>query len=571
MSFVDPPVQIYNFHHNPEPDFEAGVTHFFRLCLSPEPGDHAALMQLQLPDGLASAEVRLQARDAFTGATLAELDLRASRADLEALDDPILYFRTQGPCAVEFLASSAGFGRSPLLRHLNLRRWQGDARPTRAAFRDEAHPFQTHRLHTVQIGSTNICNASCPHCPANKPMLAGVPAGVMNMETFDKLLDGLESVETIKHFWFGVFGEPFVDETLEAKLDALRRRFPRTHVGVSTNAGALDLERAAAIIDKIDLLQIHVEAVTPARYDALMHPLRAAEVLPKVDAIAGAFARKASIIAPLHRGNFTEAEALKDRFAAKGVRVEFAPFHNRSTSRTGGAKLALWPAPGFWLPDLIEVLTVDWDGEVLATCEDFLRRQPLGSLRHQTLPQILDGAPRRALHDDLSAFRWARLPSFRDAMIDSFSKAATHAAVKTSHAQPKRTLRAQDFKVRDDLRRDGDRIIVDPPEDGAPLRPAVYGPYLKLEVGFYVVELQVDVTEGSPRRLFADAIAFGHRIYRVQDAPPEGGAIRLRFAHDRSDKPVEFRVFVEDFAAPVTLDFRGGTLLRLGDLPPRPA
>ena len=311
-------------------------------------------------------------------------------------------------------------------------------------------------------------------------MLAGAATGVMSTRTFDKLLDGLQGIEVEDRFWFGVFGEPFVDETLEAKLEALRRRYPDTYIGVSSNAAAIDLNRAERIFALITKLQIHVEAVTPARYDTLMHPLRAVDVLPKIDALTEAFPGRVEIIAPFHRGNITEADLLRERWGAKGVQIRFAPFHNRSASRTGANKLALWPTPGFWLPNLVDTLTVDWDGTVLATCDDFLRRQPLGTLAEQTLPEIMSGAARRMLHEDLSCFRWARLPSLRDATLDSWSKVEAQTQLFNSGATRKWRLQPNAFSTRTDVRRQGEDVTIDPPESESPYLPIVYGPYISL-------------------------------------------------------------------------------------------
>jgi hypothetical protein len=445
---------------------------------------------------------------------------------------------------VEFVGTAGGLSQAPMLRHLRLLSGVGALMASREAFRDDRFPFSTHRLSSVLLGTTNHCNASCPHCPANKPMLAHQPTGVMSMAMFEKLLDGLGEIALEDRVWFGVFGEPFLDPTLEAKLEMLRRRFPDIHVGVSTNAAAIDLARAERIFELLSTLQIHVEAVTPARYDALMQPLRAAEALPKIDHLVKAFPGRVQITSPLHRGNLTEADAIRERWGAHGVPVVFVPLLNRSTIRTGARKMALWPVPGFAQSDLVEVLTVDWDGAVLATCDDFLRRQPLGSLEKQSLAEIMSGSARRTLHENLSAFRWAELPSFRDAVVDCQARLGLQSQSPNGAVTRKWVLPPDTFRLRADARWAGNRIVVETPSPASSDAPVIYGPYLSLAAGRYSVEIALARDSGEPEQVWSEALAYGHKVYLRADLPKGEELLRLVFDHDRPDMPVEFRTFV---------------------------
>jgi len=247
------------------------------------------------------------------------------------------------------------------------------------------------------------------------------------------------------------------------------------------------------------------------------------------------------------------------------VPVWFSTLQTRATDLTAAKRNALAPTAGFWPPNLMDILVIDWDGVVLATCDDFLRRQPLGDLKVESVTQVLDGAPRRQAFEALREYRWRDMPSLYDAICDDPRAAQSyeHAGIDdlpVFEFPPERFQHAQDVERGERVIRIGAR-----PDDAD---PAVFGPYVHLPIGRYIARFKGGAARAQGMALEFEAVSdFGRRrlasVYRSGAQLRDEGAA-IEFHHHHPGDAIEFRILSRSGAAGDVFDFAGVTLTRIG-------
>ncbi len=540
----------------------------FRRTMSCPAGRFAWLLQLQVDkDALEILQtIDISICDLATDDILAEVSLRAGNGDLtlECLDSIVLRTDSAVSRNLELRGHVTGALRKVRLRHVKVLEI-GDGCQSRDIFYDEKAEFRTDTIKAVFIGATNICNANCPHCPTNKRVTAHLPQGTMDIVLFERLLHELQGIRITDGFLFGVFGEPFMDPLLEDRIEIIRRLRPGHNIDIATNAGAIDPQRLLRILPHLRHIGIHVEASTPEQYDKLMWPLKATTVFPLVDRLINVAPDKAYITTPLHRGNCHEVAAIRHRWGRYGSDIRFSALQTRGTERTSAMHNSLAPTACFWPSDMLDILVVDWDGEVLLTCDDFLRRQSLGNLYTQTLHEILNGEARRRAFEALRTYRWVELPSFYDAVIDDVRAVESYATAGI-HTVPVMQLAAEAFQLGRGATKEPGAIRLC--GGGEPSEPMVYGPYLSLPAGHYIVRfrgraptdgrlsLQFEVSSRFGQNSLGVAYREGHELSRLD--------LALEFHHTDSAETIEFRILPRTGGAEDIFWFGGATLSCIG-------
>jgi|GEM_PF-4155564 len=292
---------------------------------------------------------------------------------------------------------------------------------------DYAYPFQaqydhfpTRKLRNVIIGTIGVCNASCPHCPTNKPMSEHLVGGPMDWALFARMIDQITeggfAIEGV--LAFGLHGDALMDPLVVKRARYVKEKLPNAQLLMNTNAGPWNEARHAELIALVDIWSIHVEAVDPELYARLMAPLRARIVYPKVARIIELAPGKVSIAAPLSQANLPEFAALKAYWAEKGAPVMPLAFANRTIDTLNFYDYALAPVPGACRQEVAAELVVDWDGLVLACCQDFSRGNQIGDLTKESLLEVLGNAERRKLFETMKHGRWSDYRTCRDCKFD---------------------------------------------------------------------------------------------------------------------------------------------------------
>jgi tetratricopeptide (TPR) repeat protein len=253
-------------------------------------------------------------------------------------------------------------------------------------------------LRYVILGTTGLCNASCVHCPTNKPETEAAPRNTMAMSLFEKLVRELQDGGIIitEQVSFGLFGDGLVDPHVVERARMLKRALPGTRIVVNTNGAAFNPAKHVALRRWVSRISLHIESLHPEVYSRLMAPLRLERVLPKCDAILRSFRGKVAISVPVSRLNLEELDGIREYFQARGaVRVEFDPLSSRcSQDQRLFRSLALDPQPIRCGPQVLDDLIVDCDGAVLVCCQDFSRREVIGNLAESSLAEIMNNLPR---------------------------------------------------------------------------------------------------------------------------------------------------------------------------------
>jgi hypothetical protein len=260
----------------------------------------------------------------------------------------------------------------------------------------EAPPLRV--LRNIMIGTTGRCNASCIHCPTNKPETEAAPRNTMPMPLFEKLVRELRDGGIIisDQVSFGLFGDGLVDPHVVERARMLHRALPGTRIVVNTNGAAFNRAKHAALRRWVSLISLHIESLRPEVYARLMAPLRLDRVLPKCDALLWSFPGQVAISVPVSRLNLDELDGIREYFQARGaLQVEFDPLSSRcSEDQRLFRSLALDPQPIRCGPQVLDDLIVDCDGAVLVCCQDFARREVIGNLAESSLEEILHNLPR---------------------------------------------------------------------------------------------------------------------------------------------------------------------------------
>ena len=102
-------------------------------------------------------------------------------------------------------------------------------------------------IHTVQIETTNHCNAACIFCPRHKIK----DFGVMSEYTLATIIDTIKTrYPGVKRICPQGTGEPFMDPMFLERLDFIRSQLPDVHFSIFTNGSLVtmhDVKRLEAL------------------------------------------------------------------------------------------------------------------------------------------------------------------------------------------------------------------------------------------------------------------------------------------------------------------------------------
>ncbi|MGX9965188.1 tetratricopeptide repeat protein [Roseomonas sp. F4] len=270
----------------------------------------------------------------------------------------------------------------------------------------------------VCFGTTGTCNASCAHCPTNKPETALSPRHPMPMALFEGILRQMAEhhFSIFGQISLGLFGDGLVDPMVVQRVRMARELFPEAVISVNTNGAAYNPQRHRPLFDSVTHIALHVESLVPETYGQLMAPLRLERVLPKVEAVLRDFPGKVNVSVPVSRLNRAELPAIRAWFLERGANgVAFDGLSSRcSRDRTVFDRLSLHATPIRCRPDeIFDNLIIDCDGAVMICCADFERREPVGNLAQDSLIDTLLSPARREVLELFAAGRHAERESCR--------------------------------------------------------------------------------------------------------------------------------------------------------------
>jgi molybdenum cofactor biosynthesis enzyme MoaA len=241
----------------------------------------------------------------------------------------------------------------------------------------------------VSVETTSRCNAECPFCPYN---FKARDKKNMEEDLFLKIIEDCREfpLETIEPF---MNGEPFVDPRISKRLEHIKRRLPKTKLGLYTNGYALTPKRVDEIVDMggLDYLTVSLNTLDPVRYQAIMG-FKLERTLDNMKYLTDPVRRSKvsqKISFRMTRMDDTTLEE-QDRFIEycreRGVR----PFLVGLFNYKGDIPSHL-PVPAYGC-EHVERLDILSDGKVTLCCQDHEGMYSWGDVREQSVLEVYRGA-----------------------------------------------------------------------------------------------------------------------------------------------------------------------------------
>lgn len=247
----------------------------------------------------------------------------------------------------------------------------------------------------IDIGTTNLCNASCIMCPHSKLK----KMGTMDMKLYKKIIDNCAKLK-IKIITLSFFGEPFLDKTIIEKIKYAKQK--GMNVGFYSNASLLTEKLAKDIIEaELDVITISFDGATKETYEKIRKNLKFKVVRnniinlinmrrelnkknPKINLVLVELEENKKEI-----GNFyKEWKEKVDSINIINMRNWANDIQKEGTKESFhfNKKIKRKPCALIWLK-----MVVDWNGDVVLCCDDWNHSTVLGNLQKQTIEEIWNG------------------------------------------------------------------------------------------------------------------------------------------------------------------------------------
>jgi radical SAM protein with 4Fe4S-binding SPASM domain len=276
-------------------------------------------------------------------------------------------------------------------------------------------------INTIIVGTTGVCNASCIHCPTNKPLIEHLPTGVMPLPLYKSIIDQLADHCTISGcICYGLFGDALLDPYVVERVRYTRERLPHVPVQFSTNGAAYLRAKHKVLAEYVTHFGLHIESLRPEVYNELMQPLRLERVLPKVEMIIEDFGEKTFVAIPVSRANLGEIPAMRAWFKERGAGLVLAaPLSNRCNPTPAFDRLALDPQQTQCGGHVADSFIIDWAGDAYICCNDFQKEDCIGDFSTQTLLEVYNSPERKRVRDMLDAGRWSEMKTCSKCKFDN--------------------------------------------------------------------------------------------------------------------------------------------------------
>jgi MoaA/NifB/PqqE/SkfB family radical SAM enzyme len=253
---------------------------------------------------------------------------------------------------------------------------------------------RTHLLY-VSLETCTVCNHRCPFCPVS---VEPRDRDVMSRELFESIVDQVAAIagpQTV--ISLSNYNEPTIDPLFEERIRYLFAR--RLSVSILTNASGFSPKRAALFetLGRFRYIGINLPTLRPDRYEKLHGTRDLATVIANVDAMRAHSLSEESAIVVLgdedeeHRRDVAE---IRERFEPKGWAVK--PFRIRSRPASGTYVVEPPPLKKLRGCELMgsrpfEHLHITATGTAVLCCQDYYEKLQIGSVKEQSVAQILGG------------------------------------------------------------------------------------------------------------------------------------------------------------------------------------
>ena len=229
-------------------------------------------------------------------------------------------------------------------------------------------------------------------------------------------------------------------DPLLLKRSKILRKLPGKRISINTNFALYDECKHFDALKEFDEIAIQVSGYTQETYEKLMFPLVRDRVFSRIEEFARKIADQNHDIAiaievPVSSQTIYELDLLKEwvnTLPNKNKRIDLLPFSNRCGDNPAYEKLAISPSPGACRGDALNDIIVDYDGELLSCCQDFQRRNNIGSLSKQSILNAFEAEEWQNFRRNLDNKNWDAIESCSKCKFDSSVESLTIERYKNS-------------------------------------------------------------------------------------------------------------------------------------------
>jgi hypothetical protein len=265
-----------------------------------------------------------------------------------------------------------------------------------------------HEFEEIRVENTNRCGYSCVFCPREK---MDRPQDIMPMEDLGLVMERVAEYHPTYQNWFHLhgYGEPLLDKYLPEKIVIAKSMFPQSKTLIVTTLGvSVDQDYLSALVHNgLDVIHVSFYASTRDEYKAvtgtsmfdtalknLIVLAKIVKSVPSCRVIVSASMSGSTQQAGIQSRSATWLQALID---SHGFEVRSPKLHNYGIGRTYNPIENGQGLCSVFNGGRRNILQITWDLNVKPCCFDFNASMKLGNLRSQSIAEILNGEPYRAL------------------------------------------------------------------------------------------------------------------------------------------------------------------------------
>ncbi len=212
---------------------------------------------------------------------------------------------------------------------------------------------------TVAIEISTSCNRTCYYCPNS---VEGTSVDFMTEETFNEIIAQLKAINFSGVIHYNFYNEPLLDKRLPEFVRYVKKHLPTCINRIISNGDFLSIDLADELIDA----GVSDFAIT-------IHDRDGEKLLNKLQPVLKKYPGQISL------------DSIHDKpLSNRGGAIEVKLLNKKNTCT-----------------DPLEMLQLDYKGNVLLCCNDYYRKHSFGNLAHDKLYEIWQGKEFQKLRRDL--------------------------------------------------------------------------------------------------------------------------------------------------------------------------
>ena len=263
----------------------------------------------------------------------------------------------------------------------------------------------------IWIDPTNMCNFKCVFCPTGDDELlksVGRPKGMMDMNTFNKIINDLKSMVqkySQKPLQISLYkdGEPLLNKNLGQMIKILKKANITDCIEITTNGSALTKKKSRELIDAgLDRIRFSIEHVNDEGYEKIIQKkISFNKILENVKnfwKINQEYSNKVHVHTKIVNTNLSSSDEKKflETFKDYSNTIKINYLHGWSGSEKDFT-LNTDPTKSVHGDSLIKKkvcsqpftrLTILFNGDATACCVDWSHKLVSGNVKNQSLDEI---------------------------------------------------------------------------------------------------------------------------------------------------------------------------------------